>query len=272
MLGLGAVICGGVIAVKGTNMFTETDLIENTYEAEGDFSKISVSVITDDVLFAVAEDGRCRVECLDREGMEHDVRVENDTLIVTSEGESGFTFNFDIDNLFTMNNSPKMVIYLPETEYESLIIDGTTSDVYIDAGITFDDLMITVTTGDVTIKDYESEGDINVNLRTGDFQLVNTTCANLTYNGNTGDVTLSDVRVSLNISIDITTGDVVFDHSDAFNIDVGITTGDIEGSLLSAKSFDCSVTTGDISVPADGNGGNCHMRIVTGDIYISVAD
>jgi DUF4097 and DUF4098 domain-containing protein YvlB len=184
---------------------------------------------------------------MDEEGVTHDVTVEDDTLIITTTGKSNrFTFQFGI------SESPKIVVYLPENEYENLTVN--------------------LDSGDLELDGFDFTGDINVDITTGDSVFVNVTCANLLYNGTTGDIDLSNVIVSRNIAIDLTTGDVTFDRIDAFGIDVEITTGDVEGSILTAKTFACDTVTGDVSVPQSGNGGNCRINTMTGDISIVIAD
>ena len=267
MILVGVIICGAVYAVKGPDILNQQDLVERSYDVDGEFTNISIDVISNDVLFEVATDGVCHVESLDEEGMEHEVCVEGDTLVITSENDINTTIHF----LSINTVSPRITVYLPEEEYGNLDIDADTSDVFLDSGITFDSVDITITTGDITIKDFETEGDITMDIVTGDANLMDVTCTNLNYNGTTSDIWLQNVIVAQQMNIDISTGDVIFDRSDAFSISVDVTTGDIEGLLLSAKSFDCSVITGDISIPRDGNGGNCHLHIGTGDISIDVA-
>ena len=248
MLGLGIVVCGSVMAVKGPEILKEdNNLTASSFEVDEEFSSISVSAETNDVYFEQSSDGSCRVECMDEEGVTHDVTVEDDTLIITTTGKSNrFSFQFGI------SESPKIVVYLPENKYENLTVN--------------------LDSGDLELDGFDFTGDINVDITTGDSDFVNVTCANLLYNGTTGDIDLSNVIVSRNIAIDLTTGDVTFDRIDAFDIDVEITTGDVEGSILTAKTFACDTVNGDVSVPQSGNGGNCRINTMTGDISIVIAD
>lgn len=267
MIVVGAVICGAVYAVKGPSILDQQNLIESSYDVDDEFTDITVDVTHNDVRLAAARDGVCRVECLDREGMEHGVSVEDGTLVITSEEEEKTNFTF----IGFTNRSPVVTIYLPENEYGSLDINATSGDIYLEDGIAFAAVDISVTSGDVSIVHLDMEGDITLDLVTGDAELSDVTCTNLIYNGTTGDIGLHNVIVAQQMKIDMLTGDVLFDRSDAFEISVDVTTGDIEGVLLTAKSFDCSAVTGDISVPRDGNGGNCHIHVGTGDVFIQTA-
>ena len=266
----GVIICGSVFAVKGKEILVEEDLVETSYEFDDVISNVHIEAIKNDVLFEVSRDGQCRVECLDLEGMEHEVTVTGDTLTITSEGD--IEDLFDITRINVFHSSPRITVYLPEAEYESLVIDAANSDVVLDQDIIFSDVDINLDDGDVNISNYHSDGDISVDVDAGDLQVVNTTCRNLTYNGDTGDVTLNNSIISEQLNISILFGDVTFDGSDAFSIIVEIDSGDIEGTLLTAKTFDCSVQTGDVEIPGNGNGGNCQLHIGAGDIEIDIED
>lgn len=54
-----------------------------TYEVSKDFSDISISTDTADIIFALSDDGTCKVECYEEENAKHSVTVENDVLIRT---------------------------------------------------------------------------------------------------------------------------------------------------------------------------------------------
>lgn len=248
MIVLGAVICGGVLAVKGTEIMKKDRLVASSFEVDENFSSISIEAESDDIIFELSSDGKCHVECMDEEDTTHEVEVEDGTLFITTDIDRDAEFlrmGFDLE-------SPKIVVYLPSDEYENLDVN--------------------ITTGDLTVCGFDFTGDINVVCTTGDAEFENVTCANLTYNGVTGDIDLSSTIVSREISIYLTTGDVVFDRSDAFEIDIEILTGDVSGTLMTAKTFDCTVRTGDVVIPRDGNGGNCSITTSTGDVSIAIVD
>ena len=54
----------------------------NKYEIGEAFGNISFTDNTADIVFAMSEDGKCRVECYEEENAKHSVRVEKDTLVV----------------------------------------------------------------------------------------------------------------------------------------------------------------------------------------------
>ena len=96
----------------------------NTYEISDEFSDIKLDTETADVLFAVSDDGACRVVCREEEKMKHSVGVREGVLTVSAADDRewyehiGFGFY-----------SPEVTVYLPETEYASLVIKESTGDI-----------------------------------------------------------------------------------------------------------------------------------------------
>lgn len=267
VLAVGTAISIAAIAIGGVEASTwsTVEYKTSTVEVDEEFSNISIDLLTDDVEFRHASDGNCRVELTELENVEHEIVVQGDTLSITSENDNISYFHIGIEV-----QSPKVVVYLPDNEYEVIDVTITTGDFSAESNFTFEEVSLNITTGDVDLKDATVNGDINVLGTTCDSTFNNVTCTNLIYNIVTGDIDLADFIASQDMIIDITTGDVTFDGSDAFNIQIDLTTGDVYGTLRTAKSFDVDVLTGDVSIPRDGNGGNCTISITTGDIDIDI--
>ena len=54
----------------------------NTYDVTDAFNDISLTTDTADIIFALSDDGKCRVECYEEENAKHSVTVENNELVV----------------------------------------------------------------------------------------------------------------------------------------------------------------------------------------------
>ena len=277
----------------------------NTYGISEEFSGIKLNTETADILFAVSSDNTCRVVCIEEEKMKHSVSVQDGTLTVSAADDRawyehiGFSFH-----------SPKVTVYLPKAEYESLSITGSTGHIEIPNEIKFDRADISLSTGDVkffasvsgsiriktstgdirvkntsagtldlsastgeiVVSDVICKGDMNTSVTTGDVKAVNVMCQNLISSGSTGNVSLKNVIAAEKFSIKRSTGDVVFDSSDAAGIFVKTSTGDVTGSLLSEKVFITETSTGSVNVPQTITGGKCEINTSTGDIKIDIVD
>lgn len=303
---IGCVLFAGVMTVLGWDFtkLSTTKYETNTYEVSEAFDSISINTDTADIVFALSDDGKCRVECHEGENAKHSVAVENNTLVVdiskTSKSWLDYIgFNFD---------SPKITVYLPGTQYTSLHIDESTGDVKIPDAFMFKNVDISlstgdvhfcgsasemvkiktstgairvenisagaldlkVTTGEVTVSGVTCAGDVTVGVSTGKTYLSDTRCKNVISSGSTGDISIENVIAEEKFSIRRSTGDVKFDGSDAAEIIVKTDTGDVRGTLLSDKVFITQTDTGHIDVPKTVEGGRCEITTDTGDIEITI--
>ena len=268
VLVVGALICAGGIIIGGKDIsnYSTADYSTRTVDIDEDFNNIDIDVTSDDIYIYLSDNDSCTVELTEREGTSHEVGVEGDTLVITSDDglENSINIGFNMQ-------SPNIKIYLPASEYEKLNINSTSGDIGI-SDLTFDETSIATLTGDILIRSVAVNGTLEMTGGSSDIDLNDVTCENLVYDGTTGDVQLTDVIVAEDINIDVTTGDVTFDEIDALNIYVHTSTGDIEGSVLTDKTFDADVVTGDVSVPRSSEGGICELSAITGDIDVYVVD
>ena len=85
-----------------------------------------------------------------------------------------------------------------------------------------------------------------------------------------GNVKLYDTAFAGDATISVTSGNINFDKFDAQNINATTVAGNIQGTLLTAKKFDAVATIGSVNVPETTTGGNCVLRVTTGNINISL--
>lgn len=287
----------GCIFAKLSTVKYET----NTYEVGKAFSDISMTTDTADIIFALSDDGKCKVECYEEENAKHSVTVENDVLVVriNKSWYDYIGFNF---------GSPKITVYLPEAEYNALSISGSTGNVEIPKDYLFDNvdislstgdvnfcasvsklvkikastgnicventsagaLDLSVTTGKVTVSGVTCRDDITVGVSTGQAYLTDVSCKSVISSGTTGSISLSNVIATNGFSIERSTGDVKFSCCDADVIYVKTTTGNVTGSFLSNKVFITDTDTGSVDVPKTATGGRCEINTYTGNIIIKI--
>ena len=235
----------------------------NTYEVTDDFNSISMLTDTADILFVQSDDKICKVVCYEMSDMKHTTTVQNDTLTINVIDEREW-----YDHIGITLGSPKITVYLPKTEYDSLAIKENTGDIEVPKDFKFGSIDIATSTGDIIIAGVTCEGDIVINVSTGKANLTDIKCKSLISDGSTGDFSLKNVIATEKFSIERSTGDVKFDDCDATEIWVKTDTGDVTGYLLSEKIFITQTSTGDVLVPKSTNGGKCEITTSTGDIYI----
>jgi len=277
--------------------------VTNTYELTDPFTAISMDTDTADIIFAASEDSSCRVVCYEHEKVTHSVEVKSGTLTVCVKDSRKW-----YEHIGIVNRSPKITVYLPESEYASLTVREDTGDIEVPAQFRFESVDIAVSTGDVklaasvsgsvklhtstgrvnvenlsagaleiktstgnvSVSNVKCAGEVSVNVSTGRSVLSDVECNNLISYGSTGDITLKNLIAAEKISIERDTGDVKFEASDAAEIYVETDTGDVTGTLLSDKIFITESDTGRIRVPKSVSGGRCEISTDTGDIKLEI--
>lgn len=256
----------------------------NTYEVNGDFDKISIDVNITDIVFAQSDDESCQVVCFEAEKVKHSVRCTNGTLTI------GVTDNRKWYDYFGISfASPKMTIYLPKSEYASLLIDIDTSDINIPKSFSFneleiesdtgnvdcmanvsDSIKIESDTGDIDISSVSSKCDIDIKTDTGSIKLTDVDCTNFSAESDTGNISLVNIIAEDGIYVESDTGNVKLKNSDASKLSIETDTGDVTGTLLSEKIFIAKSSTGRVKVPDTESGGKCEIRTATGNIKIDI--
>ena len=303
---LGLAIFIAAMAINGWDFgkMGKSDFETNTYEVGEKFEKISIDLTTDDISFRISDDKSCKVVCREQEKTKHTVEVKDKTLEIKTTDNREW---FEHISLFGFE-SPQTTVYLPEKDYDALVIRTDTGKVELPGDFTFASIDITGETGDVTcsasskgatkidlstgsiemknaltgalslsvstghisMDAIKAEGEIKTTSSTGKTKLKNVTCDQLSSGGSTGDMVMSHVLVKKLLSVERSTGDIVLDGCDAGEIYIKTSTGDVTGILQSEKVFITETDTGDINVPKTSTGGKCEIETNTGDIRIDI--
>ena len=257
-----------------------------TYTPEGDLSSLEISLRISDVTVRVTTDGVLRVECYETEKQPHTVTLADGKLTVTATDQRKW-----YEKISVFSKSPKVTVYVPAGEYESLALETDTGDVEMTGGTYRASVKIKTGTGDVSASAFKAAGDVGIRTNTGKVTVSDATCADLSVETDTGKVKLTNVNCAaltvetdtgfvtlINVvgtgdaKIETDTGDVRFDRCDAANYRVRTSTGDVEGTIRTEKVFFASSRTGKTDVPHTRSGGDFDASSSTGDIEITIAE
>ena len=295
-------LVGGVLAVGGGVLvgcsFKEINAEENTYSiSDKSFNKLSLDLSTSDVEFI--DSNEYKVVCVESKRVKHDVKVENETLSIVSQGKKKWYQLFE--------PAKKVSVYIPATTYTSLNGNLSTGDVKVPSGFNFgtadiklstgkvefnanveNKLNVVQSTGDVKLENVNAgeiylesstgkkelsnvtvTGDVNLKSSTGDVKINKLSCKNLTINGSTSKINASEAIMSGDLNVKVSTGDVTFKNSDAQKINIETSTGDVELSLLSSHDIEVETDTGKTDYPHHAEGPACDIKTDTGDIKVT---
>ncbi len=290
LLIVGSIIFAGAMAALGFDfMALSTQRYEtNTYEISEDFDNISIDVPTAEILFAVSDDEKCHVQCLEQERLKHSVSVKDETLVINTVDTQKW---YDHIGLFGGNN--KLTISLPKSAYASLSIDTDIGNVKIPAEFAFESVRIKGSTADIACRasasdnmeiitdtgnihvDYSVAGAIRLTAGTGNINIRaigGAVCKSFYAVSDTGNITARNVVAENDFQAKSDTGNVNFEGCDAGSITIKTDIGDITGTLLSEKVFITKTDLGDVDVPKTASGGRCEVTTDVGDIRISVTN
>lgn len=305
MVILGSILFVVAMSINGWD-FTKLNIRNfqtNVHEITSDFNSIQLETDTADINFKLSSDGKCKVVCYEEEKTNHLVTVKDGILKITEQNQKEW-----YDYLGLNFGNSKVTVYLPQSSFDSLILNADTSDVVIDKELSFLNLDIrlstgdakiysnvtntakivsstgditiqnnsigaldlSLTTGDVDIMNVTCQGEIKIKITTGDVDLMNVTCSKLTTTGDTGDLEMTNVIATQSFNIERDTGEVNFERCDAGEIYIETDTGDVKGSLLTPKIFMITTDTGDVRVPSTTSGGICKIITDTGDVKVTI--
>ena len=281
----GALIFAGVMTMLKWD-FTKLSTVKyetNVHEIDKVFDSISIDTDTADITFALSDNEKCVIKCYEEEKSKHYVAVEDSTLVIKMINNNSW-----YDYIGITVGSPKITVYLPKTEYNSLFVNASTGDVEIPKGFSFKNVDISLSTGDIRLEDISANSlnlsvstgridingavckeDIRITVSTGKAYLTDVKCKSLESDGNTGDISLTSVTASEKLSLERTTGDILLENCDASEIYIKTSTGDVKGTLLTEKTFVAQTSTGKIDVPKTA-GGRCEITTSTGNIKINI--
>lgn len=285
IIGIVIVIFGGVLfgIAIGTHAFAEEERVTKEYVIDEFFNSFDFDLSITDVKFEKADANK--VACNERKKHYHEVKVENEKLVIKFKDDYKW-----YENIFNFNfKSITVTVYLTEANYDNLDIKSSTGDVEVSNDFTFNTANIKVSTGDVkfnadcngklyvksstgsiNLNGVNSNNDIEVYASTGNIDLIDVTSNNLKADVDTGHVKLDNTIINNHIEIKTSTGSVKFIDSDADTLNIKTSTGSVTGNLKTGKNFDVETSTGKKTYPTDSTGGLCKIKTSTGNVNIEI--
>ena len=204
LTGAGVLFCTISSAILGFNLkkLGFAKYVSNTYKISETFENINILGDTENISFVLAEDGNCKVVCSEDEKNPHDVRVENNTLMIDRTSNSKLQLNIGIST-----ESPEIIVYLPQKEYEILTIDTDTGDIMIPKDFSFESMNIQLDTGDISNQASANES-ICIKTDTGDITVSDVSAVDMKLTSDTGRMEISNIVLTGNFDLSEETGKV----------------------------------------------------------------
>ena len=214
----------------------------NEYEIKETFENIKIITDTADIDFVLSENLNTLIICEEHKNIKHSVNVKENTLLVEVNDNRKWYEHIGI-------STSKITIYLPKNEYDELITESDTGNIFIKS---------------------INANKLDLSADTGNLKIVNIKCNNLFSTSDTGNILLENVIAKEKFKIESDTGNVKFKDSDASDILVKTDTGNITGNLLTDKVIFAESETGNIDVPKVMADEKCEIITETGNIKITI--
>ena len=243
-----------------------------TYTPEGDLSSLEISLRISDVTVQVTTDGVLRVECYETEKQPHTVTLADGKLTVTATDQRKW-----YEKITIFSKSPKVTVYVPAGEYESLTLETDTGDVRF-LGELFGDALeeppirllfgkfdIKTDTGDVEMIAGTYRASVKIKTGTGDVSISPLTAGNVGIRTNTGKVTVSDATCA-DLSVETDTGKVKLTDVNCAALTVETDTGSVTlTNVVGTGDAKIETDTGDVRFDRC-DAANYRVRTSTGDV------
>ena len=230
----------------------------NTKNISGEFKNIEIVTDTSDVTIAPSSDDECKVVCTDSKKITHTAKVNDGALKISVN---------DSRHWFEKNFTPKLsvVLYLPEGEYEKLLVESDTGDLETEGkfkfdavstsndtgdikidGITCTSLKIKLNTGEVSLKGVNAVGAIEVTTDTGNLEIKSTTAERIALTTDTGSVDVEGSKAT-ELAIGTDTGRINLSRVFCTVLAAKSSTGkQTLTDVIAEGKFDLITSTGDI--------------------------
>lgn len=262
---VGAAVVLAVFAATGFD-FAKLSVVkyeERNYTVTEGFTKIRVESDVTDIILKPSADGAVRVNCYEAERVKYTVSVSDGELVIKETDERKW---YDHIELFSRDRD--ITVYLPVTEYESLVVNVDTGDVQVPSEFSFGTVGITTDTGDVDFFAYVL-GNVRIETDTGDVEYDGTAGA-LEISTNTGDVDC-DASTGGPIKITTDTGDVTCSAT-ASSLEIETDTGDVALKNTESGSVKVFVDTGEVKLSRVKASGKMEITTSTGDVLFEMSD
>lgn len=198
----GCILFAGVMSTLGWDFakLSTARYETNIHEISETFSDISLTTDTADIVFALSNDGKCRVECYEPENAKHSAAVANDTLIIEINEQKSW-----YDYIGFQFGSPRITVYLSQAEYGALSISESTGRIEIPKDFSFERADISASTGSVVFS-AAAQAAVKIKTGTGNICVENNSAGSLDLSVTTGKAAVSNVTCVGSLTINVSTG------------------------------------------------------------------
>lgn len=202
-------LSGGWEQLKHTDLTSGKEYREEAIDYDEEFNKIEIDAQSYPVKILKSNDTKAHLRIRADENHNLKFGTEGDTFKITEKYEAKKNFNIDLgiwDELLGIDNEKIICLYLPEKEYESIILNADAGDVEIE---------------DLKVK------NLTADLKAGSFELYNFSIETGDIKCSAGAVDIKDSSLN-NLNIYASVGSIGIEKSKLKNVNLEAKLGDID--------------------------------------------
>ncbi|MBQ8139559.1 MAG: DUF4097 family beta strand repeat protein [Lachnospiraceae bacterium] len=263
MMIVGAGITFGTIASHGFDYDKMSrsgeELMEKEYPISGSVKDIYVKDAA--VKISPSADGNSVVKTLELPKYTFEVTDDNGKLSVIGKDKRVWT-----DYIFNVNE-PEAIIYIPEGEYNSLLIENGSNRAIVEDGFVFDTAK--VDNGSGSVKFFAgAKNEINLHSGSGSIAAEGVTAGFLNVTGGSGSIKLIDVK-SGDINVKDYSGSVKFEKVECDDAVIDSGSGSVALDALRGTSLNVKVSSGSFHLDDSELTGGITAKDGSGSIHFN---
>lgn len=273
-MGVGILLCIIAVFVAGFQ-FSKLDTTEKKEEkhytiSSDNIKNLTVSTAATDVEVRPGSSPDIEITCYENKKEYFDIETVEDSLNITEKNKEKW---FHIQISFTSEEEEKLIVEVPEAQYEKLVLDSSSGDISLNQ-ILCKELSIDTSSGNATVKDCSASDLLQVDTSSGDCALAYVKSKEASVDTTSGDLDLERVEAD-KLQCDTSSGEVEFEELSATTYDMNTTSGDISGTIAEnneSVSFTVDTASGEVDIPnpckgdhtftADTSSGDVTVRFI----------
>lgn len=271
---LGLALYGAAIGVTGrfsldVLTFDSREPSAGTRVITESFHSIRITDVQCDIRFLPSEDETVTVAYTDTNRYRHDIRVENDTLIIAAQDTGTFWSRLFRMDLFQEEHT--LTIFLPFREVHQVEAASISGGIRIPEEFTLHSLSARTVSGTIALN-CQVLNDLDIENTSGTITLENSFPAELSIETVSGEVILTDVTVSEFTELSSVSGNLLLNNFDCPSLNAETVSGTVTGSILSPKHVLTDTTSGSVYISENrSDAPKWEIETVSGDIHITIA-
>lgn len=252
----------------GTEHFEKKTVSFSELENGDRIKAFDLNSVSDDLSILPAEGSEGRIEYYESEKYGYEIKTEK------KDGNVCLCLNYVqklpwYQSMFSFVNiiseETPVTVYLPKGEYESLKLNGTSSDLKISEGYSFTSMDVTTVSGEVSLARTDIAGKTYIRTTSGDIEAELTVSDDMEVYTTSGDIRLDNTLISGDLNLETTSGEVSLRDFDCAAAKIKTVSGNVSGRFITPKSYITDTVSGEVNVPKN-DGAECSIHTVSGDI------